>query len=93
MVIGLCRVSLSIPGSRTLKEKRRVLESLKVRLRKTFNISLAEVGRQEEWSRCDLAIVCVSSSRRYADGLLAKVINYLDEEGESTLLEYQTELL
>ena len=73
VVVGLCRLELQFPGSASLKDKRRVLQSLLARLRNEFNVSVAEVGHQDAWQRATVAVACVSSSGTYARGLLERV--------------------
>ena len=43
MTVGTCKVELQIPANRSLKEKRRVVKSLKDRVQGRFNVSIAEV--------------------------------------------------
>ncbi|MCL6548587.1 MAG: DUF503 family protein [Alicyclobacillus sp.] len=43
MTVGVCTISLSIPGVRSLKEKRGVIKPLVAHIRKEFNVSVAEV--------------------------------------------------
>ncbi|MBI3286705.1 MAG: DUF503 family protein, partial [Chloroflexi bacterium] len=37
MVVGVCSIQLSMPGNRSLKDKRSVLKSLMARVRQKFN--------------------------------------------------------
>src|SRR5215831_18292561 len=43
MIVGTLRVRLLLRESRTLKDKRQVVRSIKDRLRNNFNVSVAEV--------------------------------------------------
>ena len=43
MIVGTLRVRLLLRGARTLKEKRQTLQSIKDRLRQSFNVSVAEI--------------------------------------------------
>lgn len=94
VVVGLCRLELQIPGSGSLKDKRRVLQSLMTRLRNEFNVSVAEVDRQEAWQRATVAVACVSSSGTYARGLLDKVTEAVEAAPlDLLLLDSDIELL
>ena len=53
MIVGLCTVELFIPDGHSLKDKRRVLQSVKTRVRDKFNVSVAEVGEQDLWQKAD----------------------------------------
>ncbi|MBN2483676.1 MAG: DUF503 domain-containing protein [Candidatus Omnitrophica bacterium] len=72
MFIGYLRVELFIPHSRSLKDKRQVVLSIKQRLRQRFNISIAEEP-SDKWQRCRLACVYVNYHRGEVGNTLAKV--------------------
>lgn len=78
MVVGICTISLHLPGNSSLKGKRRVVKSITTRLRREFNISIAEVDNQDNWQKATLGISCVSSSADYAHGQLTKVVNWIE---------------
>jgi uncharacterized protein YlxP (DUF503 family) len=94
MVIGVCTLELHIPGNGSLKGKRRILKSLLARLRKEFNVSVAEVGAQDVWQSAVIGIVCVSNDQDYAHGQLTRVARWVDESRlDCDLVDYQIELL
>ena len=59
--IALLTLDLFIPEAQSLKDKRRVLKSLKDRLRQNYNVSVAEVGALDKWQRAVLALTAVSN--------------------------------
>lgn len=93
MVIGLLRVEVHYPESGSLKSKRSVLKSLTDRLRKKFNVSLAEVEFQDLWQRSVLAVVTVNTDRKHADSTLSKVLDLIEREGDLQVTGVQTEFL
>jgi uncharacterized protein YlxP (DUF503 family) len=93
MVIGTCSVDLYLPASRSLKQKRQIIKSLKTRLRNKFNISLMEDVPRELWQRSTLVIVTVADHRRFANEILSKVILFINREGLVNLLDYKLEFL
>lgn len=69
MHVGVCRFTLLVPGSHSLKEKRSVLRRVKDRVRDRFGVALAEVGGAavtDTWQRADLAFALVSGEREHA---------------------------
>ena len=64
MRIGLITASMSIPEARSLKDKLSVLRSLKDRMMNKMNVSVAEVGRQDEWKFSELAVVTVAAESK-----------------------------
>lgn len=93
MTIGILKLSLFIPESQSLKEKRMVLHSLKARLRNNFNVALAQVDGQDKWQRVGLAIVSVEKDRKNVDSLLAQVVNFVQSFDRISIIEYETELI
>lgn len=93
MVIGLLRVEIHYPESGSLKSKRSILKSLTDRLRKRFNVSVAEVEYQDLWQRSVLAVVTVNTDRRHADAALSKILELMEGEGELQVAGVQTEFL
>jgi uncharacterized protein len=93
MTVGTCRVELRLAGNSSLKGKRRVVKSLKDRIRGRFNVSVAEVDRLDEWQRATLGIVCVSNNSRLVDETLAKVVNLIETDADALLLDYEIDLM
>ena len=93
MVIGILRFNLYLPGNGSLKGKRRVLRSLKDRLRSQFNVSVAEVEFQDLWQKAGIAVVTVSPDRAYADGMLQKILNKVDSWNLAELMDVEIEII
>lgn len=74
-VVGVLTLELHIEYAHSLKDKRQVVKGLKDRLRQRFNVSVAEIGFEDVWQRCVVAVVTVSSDRKYAEGVLQAVEN------------------
>jgi hypothetical protein len=55
-------VGLHLPACGSLKEKRGITKALIARLRRELNVSVAEVGGQDQWQRCDLGVAIVAGS-------------------------------
>jgi uncharacterized protein len=71
--VGVLTLELRLENSFSLKDKRQVVRSLKDRLRRKFNVAVAEIDYQELWQRAALAAVTVSSDHSYAEKLLQSV--------------------
>lgn len=93
MVIGSLTVTIHVPESQSLKEKRQVVRSLVSRLRQTFNVAVAEVGDQDVWQLATLGIACVSGEARHADEMCQKVLRHLENEGEALVTRSRFELI
>ncbi len=73
--VGLLQLEVMVGGSTSLKDKRRVIKSFKDRLRVRGNVSVAEVGLQDNHRRGVLAVAMVGSDKRYLEGALQHVVN------------------
>ncbi len=94
MVIGACTLELSLPGNGSLKGKRQVVKSLLARLRNEFNVSVAEIGAQDQWQTAIIGAVCVSNDSTYVHGLLVRLAHWVEETRlDCTLVDYQIEIL
>lgn len=94
MIIGICTIQLYLPGNSSLKGKRQVIKSVVARLRREFNIAIAEVGNQDSWRQATLGVACVSTSTDHAHGLLTHVVNWIEtNRPDVPLVEFHIELL
>ncbi len=71
--IGVLTLEVRIENAHSLKDKRHVVLGLKDRLRRKFNVAVAEIDCQDLWQRAVVAAVTVSSDHTYAEGVLQSV--------------------
>jgi uncharacterized protein YlxP (DUF503 family) len=75
MAIITLRLELMIEHAQSLKDRRQVVRSLKVKLRHGFNISVAELDEAVTWQSATIGVVAISNSRDYLSGLMRQVEN------------------
>jgi uncharacterized protein YlxP (DUF503 family) len=93
MRVGTCMVELHLPESRSLKNKRQVIKALKDRLRRKFNISIAEIDNRDRWQSAVLGIAVVSADGRFANEILSKSIDAIRNEHRVEVVDYSIEIL
>lgn len=93
MTIGLLTAELYISNALSLKQKRMVTKSLKDKLRRAFNVSVAEIGDQEMWQKAALGIVTIGTDKKYVNGTLDRIVDVLGSHRDADLLDYEIELL
>ena len=93
MIIGVLQLELSIGDAMSLKDKRRVIRSLKDRIAHAHNVSIAEVGALDEHRRSIIGMAMVSNDSRYIEGALSKLVDFVKTVGSVDLIDYQIELL
>ena len=93
MIIGLLQIEFIIPGSRSLKEKRRGMESLKTLLRNRFNCSVAETGYKDKWARSTLAVCVVSDKSAHVSAQLDTIVRFASNQHAVQLIDYHIQML
>jgi len=89
MILGVLRVELYLQGCSSLKEKRMIIKSLKDRISKKFNVSVAELDYLDKWQRALLAFAIVSNSKSHSDEVLQKIFQLIDNELQFELINHQ----
>jgi len=93
VTIGLLQIDLRIAGSRSLKDKRRVLKSLKQQLRNRFNCSVAEIDYKDQWSRARIAACVVGDDARFVNTQLNEIARFVEFKGGAEILDYTIEMM
>ena len=93
MVVGTVEIRLFLHDARTLKDKRRVMSSLKDRMRASCNVSVAEVEDQDFIKSATLGVAQVSNDTRYVNGALDKLIEMIRKFPAVQLVDYRIEIL
>jgi uncharacterized protein YlxP (DUF503 family) len=93
MFVGVLRVSLSIVGARSLKDKRSVVRSFKERVQARLKVSIAEVGGLDDPRRATLGIAVVSNEASVCDHVLADVAAMANTLADAILTDRATEIV
>ncbi|MEO0255517.1 MAG: DUF503 domain-containing protein, partial [candidate division WOR-3 bacterium] len=73
MSIGGIRIEILIPESFSLKEKRKILNSLKQKILNNFNASVAEVDDNELWNKSVLDIAIAAKDMYNLNERISKI--------------------
>ncbi len=82
MLIGTCIVDMRLKGVKTLKNKRSIMKKLINRIRKNFNVAIAEVGKQDIVDRAEIGFCVVSTKRSHVDSQIDNIFNDMEYYGE-----------
>jgi uncharacterized protein YlxP (DUF503 family) len=93
MPVGLLTLELHIPDAHSLKDKRQVLRSLKDKLRKDFNVAVAELEHHDVWQRSVIGVVTISNEEKHLKEVLAKVLDEADRILGSSLINQAVEIV
>lgn len=92
-MVGLLCVRLIIRNARTLKEKRRVIKSLKDRVKNNFNVSISETGVLDNCQYSNMGIAMVGNDKQYVNSTLSNLINMFECAPSFELAGYRMEFI
>ncbi len=91
MQVLILSLELRIPGCRSLKERRGILEPLKKRLRSDLNLSVSELEPRNTPDRASLGMASVVDHRAAGDSQLEKIRAMVDREHRLSVLDETAE--
>ena len=80
MIVSMIQMILEIPDIGSIKEKRRVVRSVKDKLQRRFNLSVAEVDLQDSLTFTQIGGAYVSNSRVFGESVLQKAFSMIENE-------------
>jgi len=93
MIVGILQVELSIPWAESLKDKRRVVSSVKDRLHREHQVSVAEVDQLDDRTTAVLGITMASNSVPHCQSVLDGVLNKLKRERDCVLSDHDVQII
>lgn len=93
MYVGVLRLSFSIVGATSLKDKRRVVRSFKERAASKFRVSVAEIGELDNPRFAWIGVAVVSNEAAHCDSILADVAAMASNLPDAILNDRATEIL
>ena len=92
MVVGTLKIMLVLREAHSLKDKRRVVSSLKERIFNKFKVSVAEVEYQDVWRRATLGVAMVGNEGEHVNEVLSKVVDAMRFVPGAELVDYELEM-
>jgi len=93
MTIGLLRMDLLLPMTRSLKDKRSILSRLKNQVRNKFNVAISELGMGDEMSRSQIGIATISNDSSVAHDILRQTEQFIETHFEVQVVGRRIEML
>ncbi len=93
MVIGVLQLELQVPGATSLKDKRRIVRSLKDRLHREHQVSVAETGTLDSLTTATLGVVLAASDVKPCQSTLDRILDKLRHGDGYRLVNQQTQIL
>jgi uncharacterized protein YlxP (DUF503 family) len=92
VIVGTLEIVLRVRESHSLKARRRVVKSLKDRIKSRYNVSVADVGDQDVWQRVVLGVAVVANDGRFANEVLSKVLGLVVSDPRAELLDHTMQI-
>lgn len=93
MLIGICKINLFLPNSHSLKDKRNMLKSIKLRIRNRYNVSVSEIDNSNLWKNTTLGIAGIGNDKKYLNKVLNEIILFLEKQNEFQLTKYEINII
>ena len=78
IMITMLTIKLVLPGCKSLKEKRGILQPILTRARKEFNVSVSEIGLQDVWQSAWIGCVMISNDADHNSQVLNHLVQYIE---------------
>jgi uncharacterized protein YlxP (DUF503 family) len=92
MIVGSMRVRLLVRESRSLKDKRQVVKSIKDRLHNQFNVSVAEVEAQDHRQLVVLGFAMVSNEAKHIRSAFEEIARALRGHPVAEFIDHEVEV-
>lgn len=93
MVVGVAVLELHVPGSRSLKDKRRIVRSLSDRVHERLRMSVAETGFHDLHQRCEIGIAAVGTDEAQLERLFETVRSLAEGFPEAMVCRFDVQFL
>jgi len=80
MIVSMMQILFEIPDIGSIKEKRRIVLSVKDKLQRRFHMSAAEVDLQDSLTYAQIGGALVSNSRVFGETVLRKAFAMIENE-------------
>jgi uncharacterized protein YlxP (DUF503 family) len=92
MVVGTGVIDLRICGCGSLKEKRGVLSRILRRTQNEFNVSIAEVGNNDQWKKARIGFCVVGNDKPYINAKVDHILRFIDQMGLAEVVRSRIEI-
>ena len=91
--MGILEMRVSVFDAMSLKDKRRVIKSLKDRIGGKYNVSIAEVGGNDNIRTAVLGVAMVANEGSFVDSALSKIVDFVRAMPKLSLVDYHIEMV
>lgn len=93
MQVGISKVKFLINDSFSLKDKRQINQGLISKIKRKFNVSVAEIDYQDSYKQSLIAIVTVNTDKNHLFATLSNVVKFMGKEPRIVIEDYDVEVI
>jgi uncharacterized protein YlxP (DUF503 family) len=87
MIVSMIQFRIELPPLQSIKDKRRIVSSLKEKLSNKFPLSVAEVDLQDSMRYAQIGAALVTNSKTFGESLMHKVLRFVENNCEGVLAD------
>lgn len=91
MPVSVISVEIHLPGARSLKDKRRIVKSLKDKIHSRYRVSIAEVDHHELRQSAKLGVAAVAPSHGHLEEIFASIRVLFDQRPDLIVSHWHQE--
>lgn len=93
-MLATLTIHLHLQGCASLKEKRGRIKPFMARLRREFNLSVAEMERQDQWQQAVIACAMIGDGQAFLEAAMQTVAGWVEAHWtDGDVIDQQVELL
>jgi uncharacterized protein YlxP (DUF503 family) len=89
MIISMIQLIIELPDIDSIKANRRIVHSLRDKLRTRFRVSAAEVDLQDSLKFTQIGCALVSNSRQFGETVMQKILGFCEDEVPGRIQDVQ----
>jgi len=93
MVVGVLKIEFRFPEAHSLKEKRSRLKRVINQLQAHYNVSVAEVGKNDLWQSAVIGITLVGNDGKFVNSCLDQILNFVEGLDAGELVSQEMEIV
>jgi uncharacterized protein len=87
MIVSMLQILIEVPGLFSIKEKRRIIKSLKDKLIHKYKLSVAEVDYHDSLKFIQIGAALVSNSKVHGESVLNKMFRYVEDNVPGRIMD------
>lgn len=85
----MIQLIIELPENTSIKEKRRIVNSLKSKLQNRYKVSIAEVDLLSSLTFTQIGAAVVSNSKQHGESVMNKTLTFIEDEVPGRIQDVQ----